>query len=203
MALDTYSGLLASVAAWAHRSDLAAVIPDMVYMVESQLNRDLRVRQMETRVTTTTADEYLTLPTDHVEIRRIQRNGDPDFNLEYLTPQQLVHRGTETGEPYYYTLVSGQIQLWPTPGQSYTYEIDYYAALNPIVTAGTNWLLQDYPDVYLFGTLAQVANYTGNDGGLARWKPQYDEAIGKLLRYDKRERWAGTPLQVRADVCVD
>ena len=203
MALATYSDLAAAVASWAHRSDLTAAIPDFVYLVEAQLNRDLRVRQMETRVTTTSPDEYLTLPTDYAAMRRIQRNGDPDVPLAYLTPEQLVGSGTRSGPAYYYSLVSGQIQLWPTPGAAATYEIDYYAKLNTIVSAGTNWLLTNYPDVYLFGALVQMANYTGNDTGLAKWKAQYDEAIGKLISYDKKDRWSGTSLQVRADVSVD
>lgn len=48
MALDgTYSGLLASIAAWLDREDLTAMIPDFVTLAEARLNDRLRLAPME------------------------------------------------------------------------------------------------------------------------------------------------------------
>ena len=49
MALSTYAELKASVADWLNRSDLTSAITDFVSLAESQMERDLRTRQMIVR----------------------------------------------------------------------------------------------------------------------------------------------------------
>ena len=51
MALTTYTELKTSLADWLYRSDLASVIPDFISLAESQVERQLRTRQMIVRAT--------------------------------------------------------------------------------------------------------------------------------------------------------
>ena len=53
MALSTYTELKATVADWLNRQDLAAQIPDFIRLLEVQVQRTLRVRQMLGEYTTT------------------------------------------------------------------------------------------------------------------------------------------------------
>ena len=46
MALTTYTELKASLADWLNRTDLTAAIPDFITLAESQMERQLRLRQM-------------------------------------------------------------------------------------------------------------------------------------------------------------
>ena len=74
MSLDgTYTGLQASIASWLHRSDLTAIIPDLIVLAEARLARDLRLRKMVTTTTSSTvaSTQGITLPADFLEIENL------------------------------------------------------------------------------------------------------------------------------------
>lgn len=70
MAFDTYAGLRTSVAAWLDRSDMDAVIPDLITLAEARLNDKLRVAAMESRAFLALSDAgEANLPDDFLEAR--------------------------------------------------------------------------------------------------------------------------------------
>jgi hypothetical protein len=73
MALSTYAELKASVADWLNRSDLTSAITDFVSLAESQMERDLRTRQMIVRANATVNTEYSALPDDYLEAKSFKR----------------------------------------------------------------------------------------------------------------------------------
>src|ERR1700744_4538937 len=94
MALDgTYTGLQASIASWMNRTDLAAVIPDFVTVVESRIARDLRLRNqiITTTLSATAGVESVALPADWLEFENLSvtLTGTPATNLQYLTIEQM------------------------------------------------------------------------------------------------------------------
>ena len=60
MAITTYAELQTAVKNWSKRNDLDSIIPDFIRLAELRVNRNLRIRKMETRVTTNTvaSQEY-------------------------------------------------------------------------------------------------------------------------------------------------
>src|SRR4051812_33674109 len=70
MALGTYQELRASIASWLMRSDMDAVIPDLITLAETRLNDTLRVAAMETRAFLDLSDAgEANLPDDFLEAR--------------------------------------------------------------------------------------------------------------------------------------
>ena len=86
----------------------------------------------------------------------------------------------------------------PPPAAAQTATIEYYsrlAVLSP--TATTNWILDDYPDLYLYGSLLQATAYIGNDERIQLWKGAYDEALAACMKAGKRSKASGPNLQMR------
>ena len=96
MSISSYSDLKTAVANWMARSDLTNRIPEFITLTEAKFNRNLDVRQMEQRASTTidtasTSPEFITLPTDFQSMRRIclsSVTGKP--TLEFLQRIFLV-----------------------------------------------------------------------------------------------------------------
>jgi hypothetical protein len=201
MALSTYSELQTGVANWLDRDDLTSRIPEFIALCEDTLNKRLRIRAMEQRVTTTVSAEYVSLPTGFLEMRNFQLNTSPKQTLRYVTPEYIdtFWAGSVTGQPVVYTFVGGEIQLAPSPGGSYTAEMDFYEKWD-LATDLTNWLLTNAPSAYLYGSLLQAEPFLRDDKRISVWEQRFERSLMDIELADKRERWSGNSLTVRADI---
>ena len=203
MALDTYANLQVEVADWLNRADLTAKIPVFVTMFEAGLNRKLRVRQMLTRADATISSEYTALPSDFKALQNVQLTStSPVKPLQYATNSDLLAQKRShvtTSTPTYYGIVGSTMQVIPPPDQSYSAEILYWAAIPALATAvgGTNWLLTEHPDLYLFGTLMMAAPYLANDDRIATWAAAVNGIVEDMVVADERASKSGTPLRAR------
>ena len=204
MALATYTDLLVSVASWMHRSDLTTIIPDLVVVAESRIARDLRIRRQITAGTlTTTADTQSTsLPTDFLEAENLSiSSGGVNRNLEYVNVERMdlaYPVGSGNGVPVVYTFEGANVLWGPVPDAAYTVSLYYYARLTALATTSTNWLLTNYPDVYLFSTLAECADYVNDKANLAKWEGKYKQAVTELQSSDVASMFSGSAIRVRA-----
>lgn len=159
MAIDTYTNLKAELAQWVgRRSDLATQIDTAIDLFEAWASRNLRVRQMEAEATAVAA-EYLALPDDFMELRDIQWQGSQRRELSYVTPEYAdrINCSGASGTPSYYTLVGDQLRLVPPPDSATPIRIDYWQRIPALSgTQATNWLLDEYGDAYLYGSLMHL-----------------------------------------------
>jgi hypothetical protein len=203
MALTTYTELKSSLADWLNRSDLTSVIPDFISLAESQIERQLRTRQMIVRATATIDTEYGAVPGDFLETKSLKLNTNPVTNLTFQTIDALDSLSNTTylssGKPLYFTIVGGQIRVLPIPDGSYTAELVYYAKLTKLSsTVATNWLLTQAPDVYLYGALLQAAPYLQDDARIQVWSSLYQVGLEQLQIADDRGSTSGGALMARA-----
>lgn len=201
--LATYSGLQTSLARWLSRDNLTAYIPDFISLCEAKFNRDLRIQNMEQRVTATLDEEYEDLPTDFAEMRSISITGAEGRTLQYAPPEdlRLKYPDGTVGTPVLYTIIGTTIQFGPPPSGSFSMEMVYYkkfSALSASVT--TNWMLTNAPDVYLYGSLAEAEPFIKNDARVALWKGLYEQAVSSVRDEDVRARHSGSPLVQRVGV---
>src|SRR5688500_17882186 len=112
MANGTYTELQTAVENFLDRSDLDSRIPEFISLCEETLNRRLRIRAMETRATTTVAEEYIALPSDFLEMRNFQLNTNPKQTLRLVTPEYIdtFWAGSTTGLPKVFSFIGGEIQ---------------------------------------------------------------------------------------------
>jgi len=66
-----------------------------------------------------------------------------------------------------------------TPTSQYQTEITFWETLTAL-SAGTNWLVEKHPDIYLYATLLQSAPYLRDDPRLQTWGALLDGLLGGL-----------------------
>ena len=194
MALTNYTDLKSSIADFLNRSDLTSVIPDFITMAEADMNRSLRTREMSVRTRSVISSQYVKLPDDYLGMRNIELLTDPITPLEFKNLHNLdIHRASNaTGKPLYYSIMQNNIEFAPAPDGDYTLEILYYQTLKPLATYSTNWLLDNHPDAYLYGSLAHSAPYLHSDERIGVWSGKYQQVIEQITASDEKAKFAGT-----------
>jgi hypothetical protein len=191
MSFNTYSDLQAAVGSWlGGRSDLNSFIPDFITLFEANANRRLRVRQMETQTTLTPSSGVATLPTDFLIWRRVTWAGSVRRELEYVHPSwiALSYSSVVSGTPNVFTTQNGSLVV--APASDSPVEFDYYQKIPPLADA-VNWLYTNWPDVYLFGSLAESGDFTKDDNLLAKWVARRDAIYQEIETLDKRAQGVG------------
>jgi hypothetical protein len=203
MALSSYTDLIASVANWAHRSDLGALMPDIVAMAEARISRDLRLRNQITSTTliATAGARSVPIPADWLEFENLSiiTSGGSQRQLTYVPVEHMDSKydSAYVGLPAIYTLEGDSLLLAPTPDSAYSIDAIYYARLPSIITNGTNWLLTSHPNIYLFACLAEVFLYTQNPDQIQLFSQRYSEGLQQLQVQDDRASHSGSTLRVK------
>ena len=201
MPLSNYTELKASIADTLNRDDLTAVIPDFIKLAEAQLNRDLRHWQMEDRVIATADQQYLTLPNNFISPIRITMTASPTHTLELISPFDIskmrMQNSDNLGRPEFYAVVDGSFELYPTPDADYVVELVYYENIPDISANTTNWLLTNYPDAYLYGSLLHSSPYLQEDQRVAVWNALYLNAVSAINLEGERARTSGSGRRIQ------
>lgn len=169
MALSTFDDIVAALGSWLERDDLTARAADFITLAEAQMNRTLRLRDMEVRATSQlqTTDLFFNLPVDFREEKSVKiDDGSCSWALDPMPIQVIEASRPFTGRPTHYALVGDAIHVYPTPDKTYTATLIYYGDIPPLTAENqTNWLLARAPDAYLYGALTQAAPFLEDDTG--------------------------------------
>ena len=197
MAITNYTELQSTIADFLNRDDLTAVIPTFITLAEAEFNRRLRHWRMENRASAEVDGQYSAIPADFLEPIRLHLETSNYRTLELMSQadmQSMRMRNSDTsGEPAYYALTQGEIELYPTPDATYDLEMNYYARIPALSGSNaTNWLLTYFPDAYLYGALAHSAPYLGEDARMATWAALLQSAIDGIIRESEQAKFGGT-----------
>ena len=196
MALANYDDLKSSIADFLNRDDLTAVIPDFITMAEAGFNRQLRHWRMEDRAVALLDTQYTALPNNFLEpIRMSITSGDTSI-MEIVSVQELTDLRANalntSGKPRSYAILDQSIEVFPTPDGDYDLEMVYYETLPDLATNSTNWLMNYYPDAYLYGSLLHSAPYLQEDNRLPVWTALYQSAISAINQDAERAKTGGS-----------
>jgi len=181
MAYDTYASLQSTVADWLHRSDLTAQVPDFINLAERVINRRLNIfpRELEIPLVAPTANRYIILPTDFGQpIGLYLTDIDPREQVTYVLPYQLNVDESIAFRPRYWAVDGTNIAFESKSDQPYTMTLRYQQNTFLSDAAPMHATFARYPDLYLYGALAQAAPYVRDD---ARW-PAWEAKFKSLLR---------------------
>jgi hypothetical protein len=203
MAITTYSELQTAISDFLNRDDLASVVPTFISLAEAGFNRDLRHWRSQRRVSTICDEQYEDLPNDFISAKFLAidtANGTK--TLELASQAEISRRNLQnmnaTGEPVVYTINSGEIEFVPAPDDAYPLTMVYYASLPPLSdTDTTNWVLELYPDLYLYGALLHSAPYLADDARVQVWASLYQSALDSVNRESNKAMYSGSPLVMR------
>jgi hypothetical protein len=197
MPFNSYAELQESVLNWIARPGdplVAPSVPDMITLFEREARRRLRTGDAEVRAYMSVTSAAVALPQDCRELRLVTCNGNV---LDYVTPMEL---DGGSGLPRQYTLHGREMRLGPGPSGATTVEILYQIGVPPLSDAQpTNWLLQEHPDAYLYGTLSGAEAFIGHDERIQLWLAAREAAFASIEQADRKARWAG-PLTIRPEI---
>ena len=203
MALDTYSNLKTTIANYLNRSDLTAYLGDFITLTEARLNRELRVREMvNTDISTTTVagTQSYSLPTGYLEATTVIYQSNPYCTLRFMSNTDFYNKyntSQTSGKPTYFTIVGSNILLGIAPDSATTLQINYYKTISALSDDNTtNTILTNYPELYLYGSLAESAPFIMQDERINTWATLYKEALKNANETSSRGSTTSSPLQM-------
>jgi len=205
MAITTYAELKSSIADFLNRDDLSTIAADFITLAEADIQRFVRHWRQEKRSNAQIDTQYSAIPADFLEDIRFYITSNDTSPLEKMSQSEILQRKFETanatGRPAYYALTAGEIEVYPIPDSTYTAELYYYARVPELSDANTsNWLLQYFPDAYLYGALVHSAPYLKEDARIQTWAALYKNAIDAINASSDAAKYGGSGrrLKIRA-----
>jgi hypothetical protein len=208
MAIANYTELRQAIADWLNRADLDEKIPDFISLAEATLNSVLRSSYMVNSASVSTAASTRTasVPSDFLEPIYIQSS---DTNpLEQVSPQQLImlrrSRLRTAGTPRFFAILGRNFEFVPTPSSVSSLSLVYYQKIPALSTGSpTNWLLENFPDLYLYTSLLHATPYLNDDARLAVFNNLIAQTVSaavqknQIIQFDDKS--AGFSLRSLAD----
>jgi hypothetical protein len=197
MSITNYTELKAAIADFLNRDDLTSAVPTFITLAESNIQRRIRHWRQEARSTVTIDAQYEDLPADFLEAIRFYVTSDNTNPLELISQAELLDRKQlardTSGRPRFYAITSGQFELYPVPDGSYDAEIYYFSRIPALSDAApTNWLLEYFPDVLLYGALVHSAPYLKEDARIQIWSALYQEAVDSINTSSQQAKFGGS-----------
>lgn len=177
--------LVAQVKAILHRED--DISDDQVYdwirLTEVAVARklDLRDQEVTSTVTLTSGDPAYTLPSAWRTIRSVAIAQQGQFkNLRPVSAQNAETQKlwtADAGDPTYFYIQGQSLHVIPTVKSDTTAKIMHDDGSIDLRTDTTNWLLEQAPDVYLYGALIHSAVFIGEDERMTVWNALFASAL--------------------------
>jgi len=189
MSISTYSELQTAIKNWLKRSDLDSHIPDFISIAEARIGREVKARQMESRVSSTPSDQYINLPADYVSMRAIRIKGSRLGWFTFVVPDRFFEMFASTTpdrSSKYYTIFGDEVIFPYTPEGDV--ELWYFRKLDPL-SSDTNTLFTDNPDLYLYAALAAAHPFMKNDARIPLWESLYGQVRDSVNEQHKEGRY--------------
>lgn len=197
MAISTYAELQTELGNWLNRSDLTSQLPEFVELAEARFDREINHHRMYKRSTAPLASQYIDLPDDWIHAVAISIDTTPRQEVQPITIDQYTewrYKYNTSAQPIFYAIIEDTLAFLPSPDDTYTVEMIYKARLPDLATNSTNWLLDNYPDLYLFASLAEAALYVMDSERHQIWDGRTRDLLQSLRREADRAIVGGTPV---------
>ena len=199
MAITKYSELKTAIADFLNRDDLTSAIPTFISLAEAQIARDVRSWRQERRVQTPLDERYEALPSDFIQAERLTLDSGEQLRLISVEDMAKYRANNDSpAKPRFFALSTDQIEYYPTPTGSEVLDMVYCARVASLSDAEpTNWILEKFPDVYLYGSLIHSAGYLQEDARSNQWAQLYSSAVAGINSESYRSKYSGGSLIMR------
>ena len=199
--ITSYQTLVDAIVDRMNDSSLDDYAPEFIQLAEALFNRELNNLDMEGTATLDLDSSTTTvaLPTDYKGLRSLHL--DDRGPLTQLGPVDFQKRWADDSraEPENFAIFGGVIHFGPMPDGDYTATMTYLRTLTGLnSTDTTNWLLEQHPDLYLYGALVQAEFRGWNDDRLPMLGSLVDNTIASINKHDARKRRGDNPGTVEA-----
>lgn len=199
--ITTYATLQAAMGSWAFdRTDLPAI--PCIALAEAEMRAEtglkLRIEEVDSTLTGVVGNRKIALPAAFMEALELYRetgeNRDP---LSRVSASEIDNLSS-AGIPQYWCIDGTNVAFERPCDAAYTFTLrnaQYLPALSDSNT--TNWLLTNYPNLYLAACNVQVARWIQDDTQELRWTNAYNTALNKVATSEAR---AKGPAPLRTEV---
>jgi hypothetical protein len=199
---STYQELKDQIINFVNKPDIDQTVDTFIDLTEAEMSRRLRHWRMERRSTAILSSQYVPLPSDFIEPVRLSITSGDTYVLEAESQAQLIDRraeaGNTTGLPRYYAIIDGTIEVFPTPSSDYTLEMVYVSKVQALTSSNTsNWVLEYFPDAYLYGSLMHTAPFLEEDQRLTVWSSLFEKAVESINQENANAKFGGAGLRVK------
>jgi len=197
MPITTYAELKTNIADFLNRDDLTSVSSTFVSLAEADLNRQIRHWRQEKRSTAEIDTQYSSIPADMLEVIRFYITSGDTRPLELISQAEMLDRKfrnlNTSGQPAYYAVTAGELEVYPVPDGTYNAELYYFGKTDALSDSNTsNWILEHYPDAYLYGSLIHSAPYLKDDARIQVWAALYQNAIDAINQASEKAKFGGS-----------
>jgi hypothetical protein len=219
--IENYQDLQDNMADYLDRSDLVVQIPGFIQLGEASMNRVLRLQIQICRGQTvgSRTDIFIPLPLDWLEARNVEvvtLKDNPDdpgnliddktFQASYQS-SDVIDQMNEDNVQYRphnevnYTFNGNNIEIYPNPSDQFRIVLEYYGKVGPLSAENdVNAILQDHPDMYLYGSLIAAAPFLRDDPRIATWKSLYELAVNTAMAGSVKALTSGSRLTRKVNV---
>lgn len=178
MALSNYTELKAAVAQWMRRADLTAEIPDYITLAEKKIVKLLKIRGQETETTLTpnSGDSTVALPSDYGSPIALWNTQEDRIKLNQVLPDALEYDDTP-GTPDYWAVDGANIRFDCRLDGAIPFAFRYVKTFELSDVNPTNFILTEWPDVYLYGALTEGFLAVYDEQRAAVWQGKFQAAI--------------------------
>lgn len=188
--MNDYSSLKTTIAEWLHRADLEPRIPDFIALADVKINQRLipRMKEVEVVLTSTPGSEFLDLPANFdAPVALWLEAWTPRRKLTMLSIEQMEYVAVQA-YPSQWTINGNQIQLNRQAPSADPYRFRYVRKYHLSDTAPSNYVLQNYPDLYLYGSLMHAAPFLRDDSRVVLWGTLFEEALKEAQSFENRSK---------------
>jgi hypothetical protein len=214
MALATYADLQGKILTWMARNDTEtqSALPDFVNLAETRIKAVIDTLDgQRTQLITGDGGYDYALPSLFHRARALRgtSSGGDIYPLTYVTPTQWAYELSayeKAGTPAYIYTLRGDldngriISFGPAIASGAQFFLDYEARLNPLTNNNTtNWLLTNFPNVYLTACMIEAMDFERNEKGADHWTRKFNMIAGEVKDYLENEKWGGASLTIRSE----
>lgn len=183
--LGTYAELQSAIASWNFaRTDLP--VENLILLAETRINRDLKLRNATTdeSLTGVVSSRQIALPSGFISASDCWLvNSVGRVELYQLPPG--ITTITSSGQPEYWA-IEGEYLTFERPcADDYAFVLRCITKL-ALASTSTNWLLTNYPDVYLAASNVEAATWIQDDAQAVRWDARYQAALSGVNSIEAR-----------------
>lgn len=177
----TYQAFLDLIKSYTIRDD--APIASFILRAESHLRPIVRHYRSEKTIVLSITDDIADLPADFIEIRAIT-------GVEKRYKPISINRATLTADEVGYYRIAGKVIF---AGQvEDTVKLTYYSAFTPLTETSSNWLFENFQNVYISAVLREFYRWEKDAEGIASEQGALNEALSVLAEDDRRGRITGS-----------
>lgn len=192
MSITNYTELQAAVLDFMSRQELTGNVTDFIALAEARLNRELgavEVNEPVAAVANVNAIDVTSLSVVEPLALLIAQTGSDEIEL---TPKVdgTYPRLTSSGRPRYFSLIDqgATIVFDRAPDMAYPMRFRFRQRFSLATDGSTNWLLTNYPDVYLAATVVWGMVFIGAEGKTGFYKAILDDALPSIKRVIGRNK---------------